>query len=569
MSGTKPSADVDLVVTAANALAALDAFGNRFNSMLDKIEKGTRRNKDAAKETGDEIGKWATSFGRAALGAAGFLGMLQSAHTVAGLIRKEVEATAQVQRDAAAKLLTFNDAMDSIRFQTNPKGTSPPADMSFDEIRQRIKGSTFGDKTMLANVVRAAISSDPVAPYSERVNTAIEVAELRPDMRKDRVSLENVTRAVLMAKRLFGGTTKDQMGMLDIGIQASAVDDPRAYSEYLAPIAAELLPMGFTQKESYALGAAYGSVVADFSGPTTRTNMATVMTQLYTEALKRGHNLKGMELVDFIQSDSPEAASMRRYMIGVIEEGLDEEGMREASEFGSGKTMGRTRGKIPFMNLFQPKGLGEYNGSFKQVLAAAMAEFPDPKTAGEYVDQKLKARAADPEFAISRFDVASENFATNRELDPNVGIRDKTIGFIDAVLMKTRDYKTRSQIETFLSRMRGGDMPPSEAVESVISLTEQRARTIETMRPGGFPRYNARTSSYSVGTGFSAGVALPDQPMSDEERREVADLRELLGPLKELVAVLKENQGKPQPVIDQTPKLKEPATPAAGGISNQ
>ena len=572
---TKPTADVRLAVSQASAGNAMKAFENRFKSMMGSMEASVKKQSIATKAVSKDVDSWGTNMAKVVGSAGAMYAAFSGIRSMVSLVRQEYAQLLETQNKAKETQLSFNDAMEDVRF-TLP-ADAPPGTHS--KIRQMIVNSDAPDKTALANAVRGTMSAGLTEDPLDRTQVAVKVAELMPHLRGAKADqLQALSESVMISRRVYGGTVEEQLGTMIAGASAARITDIGKYSRYIAGAQPALAELGYSQKGALSLLAAYSNVANDAMGETSGTNVVLFASQLHEEARKRGEmKIQGDDLLKFVSSPTEKMAKdIRLDLAAYLERDLtQEEALDLAAQNAHPNLRGKSKGKIGGFQFLQAD-TGEFgDGHIRSQYEKAREVIVTGKAAAADLDRRLRVRDEDPAYLISRFDHANEDFTQRRELDPNVAMRAAVIEGIKDLHLKTRGWGLSGSLQKGFMQIGSSDASPESMLESYRGLIDKRQGNILTSL--GMPYEaagNARRKKYRMTADSESVVGIwedntaiaraePGQAIgsyfegaSSEIKREAADLQRFEDKLVMLLESIDAN-GKKQPIAAPNKPLSE------------
>jgi len=320
----KQSADVKLTVSQRAAVAALDHFQRRFDSMTKKMASATKRTARSTKETSDNIGKLPGQFVKAAAGCWAFNKALQYGSTMSSQIVAKLEESARIVLEANESKVGYQEYLMQ-GAQIIPKTSN----LNVDQIDKRIRNARTSSPKNVARAFMAAVSATSEMPVDQRLQTTIETAKMRPDLLKSFPdAFEELVKAIVQSRAMIkdvNNTTYAQAGLINLGQSASKVTDPRLFAQNIVPLGFQMQNYGVNQGEAFALASAVGQKSGDTEGAITTTGILNAFKALTVNAKSAGiHDVSGMDLLEKTAfSQEKKFKNLRNTMLGAFSEDPD------------------------------------------------------------------------------------------------------------------------------------------------------------------------------------------------------------------------------------------------------
>lgn len=380
-----PTADVRLNIAANSAAAQFDMMAARAKRMTSQMKAGTDSVGKSSKKAGSEFGKWAGGIGKAIGSMALMVVAFKGVQTVVEAIGDEFQKMIDLSNNAKDRQVPYQQRLRTMLFQSIPADVQDK-EAVIAEIDRRIKGSSVRDKSALAAIVQKTISTMGTMPIMDRVDFGLAMGEARRDMigGEDQSALEafaGVAGAAHMRLAGEGSTPNAQLGLMQKTITASAVSDMNSFAQNLAPTINKLVnSFGLNQVEAAAVVSGFSTALDDLSGELTGTAAMNSM-KVFREAqqrfgIKPGKDEGFFEQQSFMRGSDPKAKSARKWMLGQFESGIpdltdfERENMSQAmlNKAFTPRVPGRAKTKFTQMQMVQPLGAADYEGSLNQLM---------------------------------------------------------------------------------------------------------------------------------------------------------------------------------------------------------
>jgi len=555
----KNNADVELVTHVKRSLAALDEYESSFKAMMNKMDRSLKRNEKRVKSTGEKFANWGKQMGKAAVGALGFLGVMQSVYTVAGLITREIAKQAELNTRSKGMVFDYMTAKENLRFMI------PDQPGVVDSISEKIIQSKVPNKPALANMVTGFISAGLSDKPEDMADEAIKLATLRPELLQNEGAGQALAEAVSVIQGATGQPLKNVLGSIVAGAGASRSTDLAQFSEYMVGAASQGLSYGYTTQESLARLAALSTQANDRSGQMTATNWINFVAKLQAKGKEFGVDETAKQLEDRMQDlNDPIGAQLKEF-------------------YSEEKNMpGRGRMKLGLVQLTQTDAEAKASGQprhARTLLNTSMGIIPKIEDAGGIVDSKMKDRLKDPMFQAFQLNEATKNAENQALLDPERAKKSALIDNLDTMVTLYGDSAFSGRLKKFKAQVAvyGGVGSAELGMQLNSEIDDLQANILakemgwSQLNPfkyarGGSEQFN-RSREYAKGKVFSGRTdenAEVYDKMSEASIRQLEYLQGMEDRLREIRDAIVVGQATPQPIKDSNPKLSEPAEPGAG-----
>lgn len=570
MSATKPQADVDLIVHMQSAMTALAAFEGRMKRMFDTIERSAKGVGNSTQTANDGFQNWIVSLGKIAATSFSLIAIYKSVEVIVSAIRREMDATIQTAQKAKQSQSTFNEALADVHYTL-----TPDSDISIDQIRERILNSPSPFKDAIARSARTAISADLESPISERLDTVLQIADIRGELlRSNPEEFNALVESVILARRAYGGTVREQVGSMQTAASVARPISIGHFAQHLGGTMPIMKQFGFNQDDALAFVSALSVAMNDRTGETTRTNAYTFVAQLEEELKSRGIMIQGGDMLDYLAGNEAGAQEVRMKLASYLRSGLTPQELEElqAAEQDP-KIEGRARGKVALIQMLEPGG-AKGPEHMQTLFALAREKVLTGKEAGEYTDRLQAELESQDWYQTLRAEYATENYKARRKLSPAMGMRGVTAGFLEDFRELGGSSANYAAIVRLMDTWRMTGTDPSGAKEAAAIQTNAAMELADRLRGQGY------LNADPVGIGQAIigrdlkgpkTVTGPDgRQITYEEALATANWRDpqIVADLKDLILVMqdiKEILKGGIPVEEKNKPVQAPKQPAAAG----
>ena len=582
----KPTADVRLSVAAQGAAAQMDQFMQQLKSAMGQLQGATGGVGKKAKETGWSFGTWFKNIGKAALAIELMQLPMKAVYFTAELVTKELEKQIELSKQAGERQVPYGAAMSNL-VHSMPNSEDPK--LLMEKIDSMVKESSVRDKTALLGIIEAGASSTSGMPYEQRAQIAVKVAEMRPDlMLSDPAALQNYVKSNVIAMSTFeghGATPESIQGLHQAALTSSAVGDPEKFAKEIASFPAKAysafssISPNYNQLELLQFISGISTAAQDTDGAISHTAGMNFLAQINEQFKSRGmDDVRKMglnEQRDFLRGEDPRMKSMRSYLLGALNAEYDlsaeeESQIRNAQKDPAAiaKLRGRAKTKFVMMQLIQPRGTADTDGSFNSILKSTGSELPGSyEEAANYINKRInivEKSDATQEFRLKDFvDKSVEGAAFNRSGSWAAMFEDGWFDeFMTDVAGQSTSARRAQRWNTTLIGMAGGNDRRQNEVENFRSMqTQIRQRMVELEKHDDFYKggHQGFVDIYKDGISEREAQLFQNNGINPTALRQVRAMAELYSILQGEI----DSQTKPIEVVDKKPKLTP--TKEAGG----
>jgi hypothetical protein len=498
---------------------------------------------------------------------AGFNSVLGGLQTLAGVLRKELEATKSYQVRSAERGVEFQTVMRRITMALPRLDPSVMGEMTPDAIEKMILEAKTPDKVRTALNVETAISTGLGNMVVDRVRNAIMLGEIRPELTQDAILAATRAAQLGMLGAPEGTTAQQLISLGAAALSASPISDPeRFYKNIASQTVPQLMAMGATPQFAFGLPAGIGTRAGDALGEMTRTNTLILAAQVLEEARRLG---VGGDLQSMFEAVRGDDATRRRVLCVFDETVQTQDNINKAmlKELGKPEARGRAPFIIPRTEYLQAGGV---ETETKRLVDASMRMIPSLETAGEFLEKSLAAsreRTADIPFQVN---LAIKRFREGALLDVPPGVQ--LAGQLQNLLKESGELRFTSTLEAeFRSVLETVRQRRTTDLEGAFQDISAFIDTVE-RRIAERPQMEA-----TLGEAFGGVVKRADReprPLTEYEQFQLRQLERLQTEMAEIAqniaAALERQQQEPQRVIiagDESRRTPaEPVQAPAAGL---
>lgn len=556
-----PEAKVKMAVGIAEAVAEMRTLARKWDSTFDRMDKSLTKTNKTSEKTSQSLGQWAGKITKAAGASVALYYAMQGLRGIATAIREQFAQIEEFQTKSRDRTLEWVAAMERVA-RAMPVGEL--RNMSAVEVAEKIrKDPEIAAKVPAANLyeVLSGAATEEKATDIYAIMKATSKVYRKEMLLGDTEGAFNMGKQAMIQMRYHPGTTaEEQLGMMWTARSQARTESAQAFAENIAPLAQDLSRFGYSQRGAWVLGSTMGNLLSDPSGQRTRTSSTAFASVLFSQLLSQGidaKNMTGIEQMQFIKSDTPEARQARMALSRLwgADEMTDEEKQELAkTRKGMPALMGRMTSKSAQVAMMDPWREGSVaDKEFK----TALDQIPASYDAALKTYHKIQGEAARlPGHATVELYAATEAARQDRETSEYASFRGQAFETLAALPEMFKGLKFATKLRTL----------PEQAIRGEIGLSDAVDMLLKEMK---FLRDPSSQRPYQpMGPGFYQQDRAEQIKQSADREDMVRTLDQFIKVVEGLKETMEEQQrnARPQPVQDVTPRLDGVAPAGAAGL---